>query len=159
MHGTRNDLPLETRGAMITLLNQRLADTIDLFNQLKQAHWNVKGPQFIALHELFDKLAEGSEAWSDELAERAVSLGGQADGTSQIVAERSALPVFDRTLSDGRQHLVAVAGAMATYARHVRAAINAADEHGDQVTSDLFTGIAGEADKNLWFVEAHLQGS
>lgn len=157
MNPTKNDLALDTRSKMVELLNARLADTIDLFNQLKQAHWNVKGPHFRALHELFDDLAEHAEEWSDELAERAVALGGIARGTSGTVAKQSSLPAYGEDLLDGAAHVAALSTAMAKYAANFRAAIDAADAAGDKVTADLFNEITAGADKDLWFLESHLQ--
>jgi starvation-inducible DNA-binding protein len=156
MNPTKNDLGADVREAMVALLNQRLADTIDLFNQLKQAHWNVKGPHFIALHELFDDVAEHVEGWSDDLAERAVQLGGIAEGTSQVVGKRTSLKEYPASLLDGADHTERVSGALAAYAAAVRAAIDTADKAGDKATADLFTEIVRGADKDLWFVEAHL---
>jgi starvation-inducible DNA-binding protein len=156
MNATRNDLPEETRQAMVTLLNYRLADALDLYLQTKQAHWNVKGPSFIALHELFDSVAEHVEAQSDTLAERAVALGGVAEGTLQAVSERSTLAAYDRALVSGMGHVRALSDALAAYGKAIRAAIAAADEVGDADTADLFTEVSREVDKDLWFVEAHL---
>lgn len=157
MNLTKNNLPEATRTEVIGLLNDALADTIDLFNQVKQAHWNVKGMSFIALHELFDDVAEHVEEWSDDLAERAVQLGGQAEGTSQIVAKRTTLPAYDLALSDGLDHVMAIATALSTYGAMVRTGIDKADKLGDKDTADLFTEISRGADKDLWFVEAHMQ--
>jgi starvation-inducible DNA-binding protein len=157
MNPTKNNMPEALRTEMVSLLNDALADTIDLFNQVKQAHWNVKGMSFIALHELFDDVAEHVEEWSDDIAERAVAMGGQAEGTSQVVAKRTTLPAYDVSLSDGFDHVQAIGTALATYGGMVRAAIDKADKAGDKDTADLFTGISRGADKDLWFVEAHLQ--
>src|SRR2546428_14091898 len=90
-HKTKNDLREKTRRAMIDLLNEHLADVLDLGLQAKQAHWNVKGPNFIGLHELFDKVAEELEEFTDDIAERAVELGGGAHGTIQGVSKHSRL--------------------------------------------------------------------
>jgi starvation-inducible DNA-binding protein len=103
MHKTRNDLAAGTREKVVGLLNQNLADCLDLANQAKQAHWNVKGPNFIALHELFDKVHEVAKAAADEIAERAAALGGQAEGTTQIVGKRTRLPEFTPHLSQWRE--------------------------------------------------------
>src|SRR5207244_12448514 len=86
---TKNDLPEAARGEAVALLNQRLADCIDLQTQCKQAHWNVKGPTFIALHKLFDEINEDVEGYVDLIAERIVQLGGIAEGTVGVVADRS----------------------------------------------------------------------
>jgi starvation-inducible DNA-binding protein len=159
MHTTRNDLPEPARAKAVELLNDRLADAIDLHTQLKHAHWNVKGPQFIALHELFDKLHDQVEEYVDDIAERAVSLAGKALGTARLVAARSKLPEFPATATTGREHLEAVANSLASFGKAVRAAIDAANELRDADTADLFTGVSRGVDKALWFVEAHLQAS
>jgi starvation-inducible DNA-binding protein len=157
MHKTRNDLPKPTRVQMIELLNARLADAIDLYNQVKQAHWNVKGMQFIALHELFDKICEAVEDGVDELAERAVQLGGVAEGTVQAVVKRTTLAPYPLELKAGRDHVDRLAKALAAYGKSLRAAIQTAADAGDADTSDLFTQLSRAADKQLWFVEAHIQ--
>ncbi len=154
---TLNDLPGATRGTMVELLNARLADAVDLQLQAKQAHWNVKGPQFIALHQLFDSLYGQSGEWVDLVAERATQLGGVAEGTLQAVGARSELPSYPVALREGREHVEAVAASLAAFASRVRAAIGAAERAGDAGTADLFTEVSRAADKMLWFVEAHLQ--
>jgi starvation-inducible DNA-binding protein len=157
-HRTQNDLPEGVRVEMIKLLNQRLADAIDLYAQAKQAHWNVKGPHFIALHELFDQVASAVQAGVDEIAERAVALGGTADGTLPSVVKHSSLPPYPVEATAGSDHLERLSTSVATYGRNLRAAIDQADTAGDADTADLFTGISREVDKQLWFIEAHLQG-
>jgi starvation-inducible DNA-binding protein len=157
MHKTRNDLSKATRQKVIELLNARLADAIDLYAQVKQAHWNVKGMQFYQLHLLFDKVAEAVEDGVDELAERAVELGGVADGTLQTVVKRTTLAPYPVTIKTGRDHVDRLARALAAYGKNVRAAIQTSADAGDADTADLFTEISREADKQLWLVEAHLQ--
>ena len=120
MHKTRNDLPLKTRKQVVELLNARLVDAIDLGLQAKQAHWNVKGPNFIALHELFDKIAEHAEGHVDALAERITALGGTARGTVRTVAARSSLKPYPENIHTGAQHLEALAIALATAAKASR---------------------------------------
>ena len=157
MHSTRIDLPAKTRARVIALLNARLADAIDLQMQAKQAHWNVKGPQFIALHELFDGVAAAMAGHVDEMAERITALGGVAEGTVQVVAARSKLDPYPIEISEGRAHIDALAEALARCGKAVRKAIDEAAKAGDADTSDLFTGVSRELDKQLWLVEAHLQ--
>ncbi|HEU4603224.1 MAG TPA: DNA starvation/stationary phase protection protein Dps [Steroidobacteraceae bacterium] len=157
MHKTRNDLALEVRTAIAELLNARLADTVDLYLQTKHAHWNVKGPNFIALHELFDKLAEELEDNIDDMAERAVALGGVAEGTVGSIAKRTQLKAYPAEIRDGSAHVDALADAYAALGKSVRKAIDEASKLGDADTSDLFTGISRDLDKNLWFLEAHRQ--
>jgi starvation-inducible DNA-binding protein len=154
---TKNDLSVKVRGSVVALLDARLLDAIDLYLQAKQAHWNVKGPQFIALHELFDKVAGAAEEATDLIAERSVQLGGQPTGAAAAVAKGSALEPYPLTAADGRAHVEALAGALAQFGRRVRAAIEESDKSGDKDTADLFTEISREADKYLWFVEAHNQ--
>jgi starvation-inducible DNA-binding protein len=157
VHKTKNDLPEQTRTKIIELLNARLADAIDLQTQMKQAHWNVKGPNFIALHKLFDEVNEDVEGYVDDLAERAVELGGIAIGTARAVAKRSEQKEYPLDIADGRAHVEAVSSALATFGQTVRLAIDASDELRDRDTADLFTEISRGVDKWLWFVEAHLQ--
>jgi starvation-inducible DNA-binding protein len=157
LHQTRNDLHEKARRAMIELLNQQLADVLDLGLQVKQAHWNVKGPHFIGLHELFDKVAEELEEFTDDIAERAVQLGGVALGTIQVVSKQSRLTAYPLDLSAGQKHVVALASALAKFGTTTRSAIDIAADAGDADTADLFTEISRGMDKWLWFVEAHAQ--
>ncbi len=157
MNPTKNDLPAEKRASLAQLLNERLADLIDLGLQAKQAHWNVKGPTFIALHELFDSVAEETEEFVDTVAERIVALGGTAEGTISAVGKRTNLPAYPLNITSGRDHVDALSTALATVGKAVRAAIDRATELGDADTADLFTGVSRDIDKKLWFVEAHLQ--
>lgn len=156
MFDTRNDLPASARTKTIELLNARLADAIDLGTQTKHAHWNVKGPSFIALHELFDKVAEHVEDHVDELAERVTALGGTARGTLASVARATSLRPYPEDISEGLAHVDALSAALAAFGAKVRAAIDEATRLGDADTADLFTGISRGTDKDLWFLEAHL---
>ncbi len=157
MFKTKNDLPEATRVKVIELLNARLADCKDLQTQTKQAHWNVKGPNFIGLHELFDKINEEVDEYVDEIAERAVQLGGVAEGTARVVAKRSSLPEYPLNIADGRSHVDALSSALAAFGKGARQAINESNDLGDLDTADLFTEVSRGVDKWLWFVEAHLQ--
>ena len=157
MFKTKNDLSEATRVKAIELLNARLADCKDLQTQTKQAHWNVKGPHFIGLHELFDKINEDVEDYVDEIAERAVQLGGVAEGTARVVAKRSSLPEYPLNAADGHSHVEALSTALAAFAKSARQAIDQANELRDLDTADLFTEVSRGVDKWLWFVEAHLQ--
>ena len=156
MHKTKNDLPEKVRTQVIGLLNARLADSIDLMHQAKQAHWNVKGPTFIALHKLFDEIVDDAEEYMDLVAERVVQLGGTAEGTIQNAAKRTTLKEYSLTISAEREHVDALSSALAAYGKAVRAAIDESDSFGDKDTADLFTEISRGVDKWLWFVEAHL---
>jgi len=158
MNPTKNHLPEKTRVAVIEVLSACLADAVDLQTQSKQAHWNVKGPNFIALHELFDKVNEDVEDYVDLLAERIVQLGGTADGGVRTAAKRSRLAEYPGRATIGRDHVEALSSALALFAKSVRAAIDSSDSSGDKDTADIFTEISRGVDKWLWFVEAHLQG-
>jgi starvation-inducible DNA-binding protein len=157
MYPTKNDLPEGTRSKIVELCNARLADAIDLQTQCKQAHWNVKGPSFIALHELFDKVNEDAEEYVDLIAERVVQLGGVAEGTARSVAKRSSLAEYGAKGAGGRDHVEALSSALAAFGKGARAAINQSNDAGDADTADIFTEISRGTDKWLWFVEAHLQ--
>src|SRR5256884_9527450 len=115
MYPTKNDLPETTRRQMIDLCNARLADAIDLQTQTKQAHWNVKGPHFIALHELFDKVNEDVEDYVDLIAERAIQLGGGVEGTARSAAKRSTLPEYPVKAGSGRRHVDALSSVLAAF--------------------------------------------
>lgn len=157
MHVTRNGLAENARAAMIDLLNARLADALDLAAVAKQAHWNVKGPHFQPLHELFDALTDDVRVHADDIAERAVALGGAAMGRTQDVANASKLDAYPADAATGSAHVAAVADRLAATTNAMRTAIDEAEEAGDAVTADLFTGVARALDKQLWFVEAHAQ--
>jgi starvation-inducible DNA-binding protein len=157
MYTTKNDLSESTRTKIAQVCNARLADAIDLQTHMKQAHWNVKGPNFIALHELFDKINEDIEDYVDLIAERVVQLGDIALGTARSVAQRSQQKEYPLNISSGRDHVEAVANALATFGKAARAAIDASDELRDKDTADIFTEVSRGVDKWLWFVEAHLQ--
>jgi starvation-inducible DNA-binding protein len=157
MYETENDIAQSRRVELNALLNQRLADAVDLQTQMKQAHWNVKGPHFIGLHELFDQIDEAVEAYVDLIAERVVQLGGIAEGTARVAAARSRLEEYPLDIADGRAHVEAVARALSTFGHEVRMSIDQSDELGDADTSDLFTEVSRGIDKWLWFVEAHTQ--
>ena len=159
MFKTKNDLPKATRTKAIELLNARLADCTDLQTQTKHAHWNVKGPNFIALHELFDKINEAVAGYVDDIAERAVQLGGVVEGTARMVAKRTSLPEYPAAAIDGSSHVEALSTALAAFGKAARKAIDQANEFGDLDTADLFTEVSRGVDKWLWFVEAHAQAN
>jgi starvation-inducible DNA-binding protein len=158
LFATKNDLSQSIRAQISELLNQRLADCIDLQTQCKQAHWNVKGPSFIALHKLFDEINEDVEEYVDLLAERVVQLGGVAQGTARVVASRSRLEEYP-DLTKAQEHVDALSSALAAFGRGTRVAISEADELDDPATADILTEITRGIDKWLWFVEAHQQDS
>lgn len=145
--------------AMIALLSQRLAEVIDLSLQAKQAHWNVKGPNFIALHELFDKAAKELVGLIDGIAERAVEFGGVALGTVQSVATTSRLAAYPLDIASGKEHFAALSKPLPNVGAAVRSAINADTNAGDAATADLFTETLRSVDKLLWLIEAHSQAS
>jgi len=159
MYETENDIPEQRRSELNVLMNQRLADAVDLQMQMKQAHWNVKGPHFIGLHELFDQIDEAVEGYVDLVAERIVQLGGIAEGTARVAAERSRLEEYPLDIADGHAHVEAVSKALSTFGREVRKTIDEVDELQDADTADMFTEISRGIDKWLWFVEAHSQAS
>ena len=157
-HATIIDIPEATRKSLIDLLNEQLANTFDLYSQVKQAHWNVKGPQSYQLHELFDDLAESLVGHVDDIAERAATLGGTAMGTARMAAAGSRVEPYPDNIFTGKDHVNALVSRFATVAASVRSAASEAEELGDTGTSDLFVEVSRSVDKSLWFLEAHLQG-
>lgn len=154
---TQNDVPSNAKTVAIQLLNARLADTVDLALLTKQAHWNIKGPHFIALHEMIDGFRTEIDGYVDTMAERAVQLGGTALGTTQAVAKATTLAPYPTDISTSRDHLAALIERYAKVANAVRRAIDEADEAGDKDTADIFTEVSRGLDKSLWFLEAHIQ--
>ena len=158
LYPTKNSLPEDVRSQVVPLLNQRLAECIDLQSQCKQAHWNVKGPSFIGLHELFDQINEAVEGYVDLIAERVVQLGGIAEGTAAVVATRTSLLEYPLTLRTGAEHVAALSDVLAQFGRAARIGIEEMNELQDADSADLLTEISRGMDKWLWFVEAHLHG-
>jgi len=158
MHYTKNDLPELLRIKMVELLNQRVADNVDLLMQAKQAHWNVRGFAFQELHQLFDKVAETSLEYVDLMAERVAQLGGHVLGTVRVAAVRSSLSEYPLEILSGRDHVEALSGALAAFGKTMRAAIDVAADSGDADTADVLTEVSRGTDKLLWLVEAHLEG-
>ena len=156
-HATRNDLKSNVKKSSIELLNARLADAIDLALITKQAHWNIKGPHFIAIHEMLDGFRTELDNHVDTIAERAVQLGGTALGTSQVVAAESKLAPYPTDIYKTKDHLAALIDHYAAMAKSARAAIDEASEAGDADTADIFTAYSRALDKSLWFLEAHIQ--
>jgi starvation-inducible DNA-binding protein len=157
MHRTKNDLPEKVRTQVAALLQERLADCIDLETQAKQAHWNVKGPSFIALHELFDKLHAGVAEYVDLIAERIVQLGGTADGLAPSMVKRSSLPHYPRDTVDGMDHVRALSAVLAAFGQAARKDIEDLDGWGDAGSADIMTEVSRGTDKYLWLLEAHTQ--
>jgi starvation-inducible DNA-binding protein len=159
LYPTKNSLPEDARLQVVPLLNQRLAECIDLQTQCKQAHWNVKGPSFIGLHELFDQINEAVEEYVDLIAERVVQLGGIAEGTARVVVTRTSLLEYPLTLHTGAEHVAALSDVLAQFGRAARIAIEEMNELEDADSADILTEVSRGIDKWLWFVEAHLQAA
>ena len=154
---TRNDLKPDVRAEIIALINQQLADACDLSSQIKQAHWNVKGPSFIGLHLLFDEIYENFEELVDTMAERIPQLGGIVLGTVRVAASKSRLAEYPLEIISGMDHVKALAIALSTFAKSTRQAAQDADKLEDADTADIFTQTSRAIDTDLWKVEAHLQ--
>lgn len=156
-HKTRNDLPSNTKATVIGLLNEALASVIDLSLVTKQAHWNLKGPQFIGVHELLDTFRTLLDKHSDTIAERAVQLGGTALGSVQSVGSTSKLKAYPTDIYRIQDHLDELIERYGDVANLVRKSIDEADDAGDANTADIFTAASRDLDKSLWFLEAHIQ--
>jgi len=159
MHLTKNTLDAAKHGKSIVLLGTALVQALDLERHAKQAHWNVRGPNFRTLHELFDEIAQQAEDASDLLAERLVALGGTADGRASTVAGRSTLPDYPLDASAGPAHVEALSRSIAAFGALARDAIDQSAEWGDADTADVFTEVSRDLDKTLWLVEAHANPS
>jgi starvation-inducible DNA-binding protein len=157
LHTTRMSLPEKTRVEIITMLNKSLASAADLYAQCKQAHWNVKGPEFISLHKLFDEVAEQVEDQVDIIAERITSLGGTALGTLQEAAKNTQLRVYPTDIFAAKDHVEHLGHNFALLGELSRNNISACEEIGDMVTSDMYIALTALLDKNLWFIEAYMQ--
>lgn len=157
MHTTKIDIPEKNRIELVKLLNVSLASATDLYIQLKQAHWNIKGPEFIALHKLFDELAHGVEEQVDIIAERATSLGGTALGTLQSAAKSTVLRTYPLDIFSARDHLENLTHNFALLCALSRRNIKDAEKLDDIATGDMYIALTRFCDKSLWFLEAHLQ--
>jgi starvation-inducible DNA-binding protein len=151
------DLPAEVRSAMVILLNEQLAANFDLQSQVKQAHWNVKGIHFYPMHLLFDELAAHLAELTDEIAERVTAIGGYATGTARMAAENSTVPEIPTDINSGVDYVQALVDRYSIHGSNLRAGIDAADAAGDADTADLLTEASRIVDKDLWFLQAHLQ--
>ncbi len=156
-HKTKNDLPSNVKATVIGLLNEALASMIDLALLTKQAHWNLKGPQFIAVHELLDSFRKLIDNHTDIVAERAVQLGGTALGSLQSVSSTTKLKAYPTDIYKIHDHLAELIERYGDVANLVRKSIDEADEAGDANTADIFTAASRDLDKSLWFLEAHVQ--
>lgn len=150
-------LPEDARSKIIEALNQRLADGIDLFTQIKVAHWNIKGAHFAALHPLFETFAEDIAALNDEVAERAVTLGGRAHGTARHVARASKLAEYPQETSRDLEHVKLLAERIESYLEYARETRAVADKNGDVDTADLLTEAISKFEKHAWFLRATLE--
>ena len=157
LHATHNDMPQKTREKMAELLNARLADCTDMAGDARVAHWNVKGPHFIGLHELFQVIYEGLGVQMDEIAERCVQLGGTAKGTIRIAAQQSQIEEYPIDCFACEDHVREMSKRLSTYAKSLRQGIDDAEEAEDMATSDMFTEFVQQVDKWTWMVEAHIQ--
>ncbi|MER0237271.1 DNA starvation/stationary phase protection protein Dps [Fulvimarina sp. MAC8] len=157
LHATKHPLSENTRGAMVQLLQTHLATALDLTYQTKQAHWNVKGLNFIAVHKLFDELHETTEEFVDDIAERLTALGGQAHGTVQAATENTLLDPYPLDLVDSEAHLRRLSDSYAKWSAGLMKGIDEAGEAGDDLTEDLLTEVGRGVDEGLYFLESHFQ--
>jgi starvation-inducible DNA-binding protein len=147
-----------TRSKIAETLNARLADGLDLHSQIKVAHWNIKGPQFAALHPLFETFAVSLAAHNDNIAERAVTLGGRAFGTVRHVAGTSRLPEYPQETTRDLEHVKLLAERIEVYLGGLRESRGVAEQSGDTDSVDLMTTVITEFEKHAWFLRASLEG-
>jgi starvation-inducible DNA-binding protein len=157
MYTSPSHLSEGARTKVADTLNARLADGLDLHGQIKVAHWNVKGPQFAALHPLFESFAVTLAGFNDDLAERAVTLGARAYGTARHVARTSRIPEYPAEAARDIEHVRLLAERFDKYLEGVRESRSVAESVGDTDTVDLLTGVVTAFEKNGWFLRASLE--
>ncbi len=157
MYRSPSHLPEDARAKVADALNARLADGLDLHSQIKVAHWNIKGPQFAALHPLFETFAVSLAEHNDAVAERAVTLGARAYGTVRHVAKASKLAEYPQDTTRDLEHVKLLADRIETYLDGVRASRTVGETVGDTDTVDLLTGIITAFEKHAWFLRASLE--
>ncbi len=150
-------LKSNTKSRVIDLLNARLADAIDLSLVTKQAHWNLKGPNFIAVHEMLDDFRATLDTHTDTIAERVAQLDGIALGTTQTVSKATTLKPYPTDIRKVADHLNALVERYAALSKTAREGIDAADEAGDADSADILTAFSRDLDKSLWFLKSHLE--
>ena len=156
MHKSPSHLPEDARAKIAETLNARLADGLDLHSQIKVAHWNIKGPQFAALHPLFETFAVGLALHNDTLAERAVTLGAKAYGTARHVAKTSNIPEYPQETTRDLDHVKLLAERIEAYLVGARESRVIAEKLGDTDTVDVLTQVVTEFEKHAWFLRASL---
>jgi starvation-inducible DNA-binding protein len=159
MYKSPSHLPEAARSKIADMLNERLADGLDLHSQIKVAHWNIKGAQFASLHPLFETFAVGLANFNDAIAERAVTLGGRAFGTARHVAKKSRLPEYPQETTRDMEHVKLLAERFETYLEGARDSRSRAEELKDTDTVDLLTQVVTEFEKHSWFLRASLEGA
>lgn len=157
LHKTNNDTQNNAKAVSMEVLQARLADSIDMALITKQAHWNLKGPQFIGIHTMLDTFRDEQDEYTDMMAERIIQLGGTARGTVQEVNRETNLQPYPTDIYAIADHVKALIERLSAYANSVRKNIDDTDEAGDAGTADLLTEVSRGLDKQLWFLEAHTQ--
>lgn len=157
MYKSPSQLPEEARVTISDVLNARLSDGLDLHSQIKVAHWNIKGPNFAALHPLFETFAVALANYNDEIAERAVTLGGRAYGTVRHAAKTSKLSEYPQETTRDLEHVKLLADRFEKYLEGARDSRTTAEKLGDADTVDLFTRLVQEFEKHAWFLRASLE--
>lgn len=156
MNPTRNELPERTRIYLTNVLQKILYEAIDLSQQAKQAHWNIKSVNFLSIHELFDKVHEEIENSADLIAERILQLGGVAEGTSKAVGRKSTLPDYPTAITEAAAHIEFFLGSASKFTKTVRQSVEEATQWKDLVTADILTQVTRGLDKQIWILESHL---
>ena len=157
LHKTNNDTKNNAKAVSMEVLQARMADGIDLALVTKQAHWNLKGPQFIGIHLMLDGFRDEIDEWVDMMAERITQLGGTARGTVQEVNRETKLKPYPTDIYAIADHLHALIERYSATANAIRQNIDDTDDAGDAGTADLLTEVSRGLDKQLWFLEAHTQ--
>jgi starvation-inducible DNA-binding protein len=138
------------------LLQDRLNSLNDLALTLKHVHWNVTGPNFIAVHTMLDPQVEAVRAMVDQAAERITALGGSPIGTPGALVAQRDWDDYSIGRADAIEHLGALDVVYSGVIEAHRAAIDATEEL-DLVTQDMLIGQSGQLEQFHWFIRAHLE--
>jgi starvation-inducible DNA-binding protein len=148
---------LEVRMRSVRLLNQRLADCMDLQLYAKHAQWNAHGPNQDTASELFEQVRAAMEGYAQDLAMRVRRLEGFSEGTARLVAQASSLALHSESVGSGVGYAETLSAALTTFASLTKDAGAQAGGWGDHETANVLRGVFRGVQKEFWFVSYHLR--
>jgi len=153
---TALDMATENRKKLAAILNQTLADMSDLKSHAKQAHWNLRGENFVSYHKLADKVADEADAAADSVAERCAQIGGYVYGLLSHAAKNTTVPAFPEDVNDEEDCMDALLESVSHICGTCRKNIAATQDLSDYATSDMYIDITRAFDKLAWMLNASL---